>query len=283
MPDLLALAESITKTLAICMRCGNPAKHTQRLVESEDLILRRGVGRDTKRAAAAASNRRPETGSARFCNTGTLIRMARTERAAETRCSPQYVILGIHHSSEPFAAPGELLGYEYDTTTAELYIIPPPEGPNWKLPLTIGAFVLLAAFNVYLFLQVEHLRNDTKTEMAKLNSDLNATVDQMRIESSASVRQAASAFRLCRNSWKNSGSAANKAVGQAKIDAQRKVELLQTQVQTEQAKQQQAIETVKADGRHRHYKTQHRFDRCRKCENRSWQHQDTAGANGGEP
>jgi thymidine kinase len=39
MPDLLALAESITKTLAICMRCGAPAKHTQRLIESNDLIL----------------------------------------------------------------------------------------------------------------------------------------------------------------------------------------------------------------------------------------------------
>ena len=39
MPDLLALAESITKTLAICMRCGAPAKHTQRLVHSEQLIL----------------------------------------------------------------------------------------------------------------------------------------------------------------------------------------------------------------------------------------------------
>jgi thymidine kinase len=38
-PELLAMAESITKTLAICMRCGNPAKHTQRLVESEDLIV----------------------------------------------------------------------------------------------------------------------------------------------------------------------------------------------------------------------------------------------------
>ena len=39
MPDLLCLAESITKNLAICMRCGNPAKHTQRLVESQDLIV----------------------------------------------------------------------------------------------------------------------------------------------------------------------------------------------------------------------------------------------------
>ncbi len=39
MPELLALAESITKTLAICVRCGNPAKHTQRLRGSEDLIV----------------------------------------------------------------------------------------------------------------------------------------------------------------------------------------------------------------------------------------------------
>lgn len=38
-PDLLALAESITKTLAICVRCGNPAKHTQRLRGSDDLIV----------------------------------------------------------------------------------------------------------------------------------------------------------------------------------------------------------------------------------------------------
>jgi len=38
-PQLLAIAEYITKTLAICMQCGNPAKFTQRIVESADLIL----------------------------------------------------------------------------------------------------------------------------------------------------------------------------------------------------------------------------------------------------
>jgi thymidine kinase len=38
-PDLLAHAESITKTLAICVRCGNPAKHTQRLRGSDELIV----------------------------------------------------------------------------------------------------------------------------------------------------------------------------------------------------------------------------------------------------
>jgi len=38
-PDLLAVADEITKTLAICMQCGNPAKHTQRLVVSDELIV----------------------------------------------------------------------------------------------------------------------------------------------------------------------------------------------------------------------------------------------------
>jgi thymidine kinase len=39
MPRLLAVAEEITKLLAICMVCGNPAVHTQRLVASEELIV----------------------------------------------------------------------------------------------------------------------------------------------------------------------------------------------------------------------------------------------------
>ena len=39
MPQLLAIAEYITKTRAICMVCGNPANHTQRLVVSRDRVL----------------------------------------------------------------------------------------------------------------------------------------------------------------------------------------------------------------------------------------------------
>jgi thymidine kinase len=39
MPQLLAIAEYITKTLAICVVCGDPANHTQRLVASSDRVL----------------------------------------------------------------------------------------------------------------------------------------------------------------------------------------------------------------------------------------------------
>jgi thymidine kinase len=44
MPQLLAIAEYITKTHAICVVCGEPANHTQRLVSSRDRVLVGGTG-----------------------------------------------------------------------------------------------------------------------------------------------------------------------------------------------------------------------------------------------
>jgi thymidine kinase len=38
MPQLLAVAEYITKTHAICMKCGQPANYTQRTFESEERV-----------------------------------------------------------------------------------------------------------------------------------------------------------------------------------------------------------------------------------------------------
>jgi len=39
MPQLLAIAEYVTKNLAICVVCGNPANRTQRTVHQGDQIL----------------------------------------------------------------------------------------------------------------------------------------------------------------------------------------------------------------------------------------------------
>ena len=38
MPQLLAIAEYITKTHAICVRCGQPANYSQRIFESEERV-----------------------------------------------------------------------------------------------------------------------------------------------------------------------------------------------------------------------------------------------------
>ena len=39
MPQLLAIAEYVTKELAICVVCGNPANRSQRLVDSGERVV----------------------------------------------------------------------------------------------------------------------------------------------------------------------------------------------------------------------------------------------------
>ena len=39
MPQLMAIAEQVTKTQAICMKCGNPASYTQRLTQARDRVV----------------------------------------------------------------------------------------------------------------------------------------------------------------------------------------------------------------------------------------------------
>jgi len=39
MPTLLAVAEYITKTLAVCMKCGRPANRTQRIIASQERVV----------------------------------------------------------------------------------------------------------------------------------------------------------------------------------------------------------------------------------------------------
>jgi thymidine kinase len=44
MPQLLAIAEYITKTHAICVKCGQPANYSQRIFESEERVAVGAVG-----------------------------------------------------------------------------------------------------------------------------------------------------------------------------------------------------------------------------------------------
>jgi thymidine kinase len=68
MPHLMAIAEYVTKMHAICMVCGNPASHTQRLVASDERRLLGATGTYEARCrhcfdptlAQAAGTRRQE-------------------------------------------------------------------------------------------------------------------------------------------------------------------------------------------------------------------------------
>jgi len=75
MPQLLAIAEYITKTLAICVVCGDPANHTQRLVASSDRVLvgdANGLPRNVGGAAVHADMKYPRFRPSDF-QLGTLL------------------------------------------------------------------------------------------------------------------------------------------------------------------------------------------------------------------
>src|SRR5436305_10904909 len=107
------------------------------------------------------------------------------------------------------------------------YIIPPPSSPNWKTPLLIGILVLLAATNIYLLVQVDRLRTDSRTDMAKLRDEVYASVDKLRVDSSEAVQRSRRSLDSLESQLATQRQEAARAVGQAKIDAQKKVDALQ--------------------------------------------------------
>lgn len=125
------------------------------------------------------------------------------------------------------------------------YIIPPPTNPNWKTPLLIGILVLLVASNVFLFVQLDRVRTESRNDLAKLTTDFNGAIEKMRIDSDAEVRRSRASVETLQTRLAEERRLAQQAVGQAKIDAQRKVQDLQDKVTQEQAAQQAAIQQVK--------------------------------------
>ena len=125
------------------------------------------------------------------------------------------------------------------------YIIPPPSSPNWKTPLLVGILVLLVASNVFLFVQMDRMRTDNRAEAAKLSAEFNGAIEKMRIDSNEEVRRSRRSVEDLQARLAEQRRAAERAVGQAKIDAERKVQSLETKVSQEQAAQQQAISQVK--------------------------------------
>jgi phage shock protein A len=125
------------------------------------------------------------------------------------------------------------------------YIIPQPTGPNWKTPVLVGALVLLGASNIYQYVQLDHVRTETAGDVKKMADTLAAQVEQMRIDSSAEVKQSRQKEEELQARLADERRAAENAVGQAKLDAQRQVDSLQAKVVAEEAVQQKAIADAK--------------------------------------
>jgi vacuolar-type H+-ATPase subunit I/STV1 len=125
------------------------------------------------------------------------------------------------------------------------YIIPPPSKFDWKTPLVAGVLALLAAANIYLFVQLERVKTDNRNESAKLSAEFTGAMEKMRVDSNEEVQRSRRSVEQLQARLAAQRRAAEQAVGQAKVDAEQKVQSLQEKVAQEQAAQQQAITQVK--------------------------------------
>lgn len=81
--------------------------------------------------------------------------------------------------------------------------------------------------------------------MTKLTTDFNDAIQKMRIDSDENIQRSRRSVEELQSRLADERRAAERAVGQAKVDAQKRVETLESKVAQEQAVEQQAITQVK--------------------------------------
>jgi hypothetical protein len=111
---------------------------------------------------------------------------------------------------------------------------PPASGGSKLVPILAGLVIALIGANLYLFTQIDQLKGAHAALEEAFKSDL------AKVRESSSVTQAAAARKLenLQDELESARRAAAMAVGQAKIDAERKV----SETESRLAQQQRAVE-----------------------------------------
>lgn len=109
---------------------------------------------------------------------------------------------------------------------------PPPQasgGSNVKIAILFGAVVALLAANVYLFLQLDAVRQD----MTKMREGLQTEIATLREASSVTAQTQRRASETLRDELETARRQAAMAVGQAKTEAEAKVTELNKRLEAE--------------------------------------------------
>lgn len=115
--------------------------------------------------------------------------------------------------------------------TPTTYVQTPHSGAsNVKIAILFGAVLALLASNVYLFLQVDHVR----TDMGKQKEALQTEIANLREASSVTAQTNRRTAETLRDELETARRQAAMAVGQAKTDAEAKVTELHKRLENEQ-------------------------------------------------
>ncbi len=111
------------------------------------------------------------------------------------------------------------------------YMPPPPpaSGGGLKIPILFGSVLALLAANVYLFMQLDKTKNDVKALQASLKTEIQE-VQQTAAVSSRAIQQRSAELK---DELEAARRAQAMAVGQAKLDAEKKVQELEKTLKQE--------------------------------------------------
>lgn len=115
-------------------------------------------------------------------------------------------------------------------------------GPNWKIPVLFGSVIALLGANIYLFTQVDGVRND----IGEFRKTMQTELAGLKESSSVSTQTARRSLSSLKDELEAARRQASMAAGQAKSDATRHAEELAKKLSVEQArveKQQQQMKT----------------------------------------
>jgi chromosome segregation ATPase len=112
-------------------------------------------------------------------------------------------------------------------------------GSDVKVPILIGAVVALLAANIYLYTQLDRLRN----EFSDFSKSMQSEVASLKESSTVSTQTARRSLNTLKDELEAARRQANMAAGQAKVEAQKHAEELARRVAAEQAKQTEQVKS----------------------------------------
>lgn len=106
---------------------------------------------------------------------------------------------------------------------------PAPSGGGLKIPILFGAVLALVGANVYLFTQLDKTKNDVKV----LQSSLKSEIEEVQQVAAVSSRASQQRVTEMKDDLESARRAQVMAVGQAKLDAEKKVQELEKTLKQE--------------------------------------------------
>jgi hypothetical protein len=117
----------------------------------------------------------------------------------------------------------------------------PPRSPGLLIALVAGGIIALVAANIYLYIQIDHLRADVAKVRESLSTELSNVRDASSVTTASQARHLETLKSDLEAAQKKSRDEARSMSSQAKAEAQAHAEQLARQIQAEEAKVQQQV------------------------------------------